>query len=822
MRTSDRETPAIRVALLAGILVVAAAPGGAGEFEWPMIAGNAGWTGFSPDQRVKPPFRLKWVHKTDGCIKATVTVAAGRAFAAVQQGPLVCLDAETGRLLWENGYGGSVDSVSSDGKRVYNGRRGVRAMDAATGKVIWSAGSPIVAAWRRAPVFKDDIVYWGLREGQDNYVAAFKAEDGKLVWKSKVGGEKCYISAPCLGSGLVLVTTKVGEEAGAAVALDQKTGEEKWRVAGLSAKRAISTDGKHAWVADTNPGVTALEIKTGRELWHWGGAAKARKPFYTRELTSHNPPLAAYGRLFVKAYFGFFNVLDPQSGKVEWFFDDGAGTGCAMPSAASGYLFFGTGNYNPKTKGGRLIHAIDAGTHKSVWSYRTGGRVCSQPAIAYGRLYVAGNDGRVYCFEPCPEDYRPPAPQPPPAAPAAPPKPLAEKFDGQPGAAGEGEKPAGGKDWPMYGGCPARCGLELELGLPVRPAWELATGGRVRSSPVICGGIAYVGSDSGKLFAIDLATGREKWKAEIGARVRSAPAVAPSTSSGRGGGLVICGADDGVVRAYDAQAGGAPKWEFRTGGPVAASPAIVGERVVFGSHDHHCYCVRLSDGGEFWRFKANHEIHAPPAVAHGTVYVGTWMWELHALDLGTGRPLPDFQSSQGGGGRGYPITGCGRVEGVAVYRGMVATCNSQDEQSGKAYVLDANSGKLLASAGSGYTYGAPAFGGSRMFVPAAWNGVPVLDLATRKFLTGRAQLRDAVLETPLVTGNMMVAATRSGEIKALTLTDGKEQAKVLWQWKSPGGERLFTAPAAAGGFILVGSDDGRLYAFSYGDGAPGD
>jgi tetratricopeptide (TPR) repeat protein len=63
------------------------------------------------------------------------------------------------------------------------------------------------------------------------------------------------------------------------------------------------------------------------------------------------------------------------------------------------------------------------------------------------------------------------------------------------------------------------------------------------------------------------------------------------------------------------------------------SPAIVEGRVVFGSHDHHCYCLRLSDGAEFWRRKFNHEVHAPPAVANGVVYVGTWEWKLHALDL---------------------------------------------------------------------------------------------------------------------------------------------------------------------------------------------
>ncbi len=793
---------AVCAALALAVSVAAGGEPAAGKFEWPMTAGDTAWTGFSPDERVKPPFRLKWVHQTGGTIRVIPIVAGGRVITSLQQGGLICLDAETGRELWVRKIGGRTSNLSSDGQRVFVSQSGIRALDAATGKDLWKVGSPIVSGWRAAPAFRNGIVFWGLRDGGNTHVAAFKTEDGKLVWKTKVGEAKCYLSAPSVGGGRVLVTTKFGKEPNAALAFDEKTGQEKWRVAGLWAKRAVSTDGKHAYVADTLAGVTALDLGTGEKLWHWGGLKSSRKAFYARETTSHNAPGIAYGRLYVKAYFGFFNVLDPASGKVDWSFDDGAGTGCSMPSAASGYLFFTSGNYAPKTKGGRLVHAIDFKTRKSVWSYRTGGRICSPPAIAYGRLYVGGNDGRVYCFEPCSKDYRPPAPQPPPSAPAAPPKALAGKFEGKPGAAGTApEKPAGGKDWPMYGGSPARCGLELKIGLPIKPAWKFPTGGRVRSSPVIAGGLAYVGSDSGKLFAIDMATGKEKWKAEIGARVRSAPAVA--------GGLVICGADDGIVRAFDAARGGKPKWQFRTGGPVIASPAIVGDRVVFASNDHHCYCVRLSDGREFWRFKANHEIHTPPAVARGTVFVGDWMWKLHALDLGTGKPLPGFKLSR--------VRDLGRPEGIAVHRGVIGVVCGEDEGRGWGFAINAATGRRLASTKLGPAFGAPAFGGRFMFLPAAWKSLALIDLQAAKTGSSRLQLRDPVLQTPLVAGGMMIAATKQGVVRALSLTDGESQAKTLWEWKSPSGRKIATAPAAAGGFIVVGSDDGNVYAFSYGE-----
>jgi outer membrane protein assembly factor BamB len=787
--------------LLALLLPCIPAPAGEAVHEWPMSAGDAAWTGSSPDERLRPPLRLRWTHQTDGTIRVVPIVAGGKVLVSLQQGTLLCLDAETGGELWQRQMGSRTSNVSCDGRRVFVARGGVIALDAKTGKDLWRAGSPVVYGWRAAPVFGGDRVYWSMREDGSTFVAAFNVEDGKPAWKAKVGGPKCYTCAPSVGGGRVLVTTKVGKEPDATVALDEKTGEELWRVKGLVAKRAVSIDGKHAYVADTVPGVTALDVKTGARVWHWGGAAKARKPFYTREITSHNPPVVANGRLFVKAYFGFFNALDPEKGTAAWSFDDGAGTGCAMPSAAPGYLFFATGNYSARTGGGRLVHAIDAKTRKSVWSYRTGGRICSPPAIAYGRLYVGGNDGRVYCFEPCKPDYKPPEPQAPPAEPAEPLKPMAAKLEGKPGAAGSGPgKPAGGTDWPMYGGCAARCGLEVKVNLPLEPAWKFATGGRVRSSPVISGGLVYFGSDSGRFFAVDLKTGEEKWKVETGSPLRSAPAVA--------GGIVVCGAEDGMVRAFDAAAGGKPKWTFRTGGPVLASPAIVTGRVVFGSGDHHCYCLRLSDGAELWRFKTSHEVQAPPAVSGGRVYVGDWLWKLRALDLGTGKPLADFSLSG--------VRDLGRPQGMAVYRGVLALTCGEDEGRGWGYVLDAANGKRLASTGLGPTFGAPVFSGRLAFLPAAWKSLAVMDLEAGETVSSRVQCRDPLLQSPLVAGNLMIVAAKTGTLKALSITDGKEPAKTLWEWKNPAGARFATAPAAAGGHVVVGSDDGHVYAFRSG------
>jgi outer membrane protein assembly factor BamB len=796
------------IVLLATIAVLAAGAAGAEPtaHEWPMVAGGSAWTGRSEDPRVRPPLRLRWAVKTHGCIKATLAVAGGRVFAVVQQGPLLALDADTGRVLWRHEVGGGTRSVSSDGRRVFYDRHGLHALDAATGKVLWRDPSRCVDAWRYSPAFAEGVLYWGRRGEDGTYASALRCADGAEIWRRRIGGPRTSLCAPSLAAGRVLLTTRNPD---AAVALDAGTGKQLWRTEGLWAMRGVSSDGTRAYVAENRGGLTALDLATGEKKWHWGGST-ARKPFYTREGTTNNPPTVAFGRLFVKAYYGFFTVLRPKDGTVDWTFDDGAGTGCAMPSAAGGHLYFATGNYAPRTGGGRSIYAIDPNTRKAVWRYRTGGRVCAMPAIAYGRLYVGGNDGRVYCFEPAAGDAGPPSPQVPPAAPAAPLRRLARRFTGTPGSADTAPgKPAGRDEWPMYGGCPARCGRQVKIALPIRPAWRFDTGGPVRSSPVIAAGRVHVGSDSGRLFALDLSTGRPTWTAALGAPVRCAPAVA--------GGLVVCGADDGVLRALDA-AGGTERWRFRTGGAVRAAPAVVGDRVVFGSLDQHCYCLRLRDGAELWRYKTDHEVHAAPAVANGTVFVGTWGWRLHALDLGTGKPLAGFQPS-----RRYRSTDCGRVEGVAVYRGMVVTVNCQDEAYGRAYALDANTGEVLLRTGSGngFAFGAPAFDGRWMFVPNAWKGVGICDLQGRRYLGDRHQSPSRTAQTPLVAAELMILATRKGtvEVRDVFGGDAEQPAAPRWRWAAPGGRQFATAPAAAAGLFVLGNDDGHVYAFRHTAGA---
>jgi outer membrane protein assembly factor BamB len=64
----------------------------------------------------------------------------------------------------------------------------------------------------------------------------------------------------------------------------------------------------------------------------------------------------------------------------------------------------------------------------------------------------------------------------------------------------------------------------------------------VDSSPVIVGNRVFVGSDDGRLYALDLASGRSVWEFRAGSGIKSSPAV--------GQGRLLIGSSDGAVYCF--------------------------------------------------------------------------------------------------------------------------------------------------------------------------------------------------------------------------------------------------------------------------------
>jgi outer membrane protein assembly factor BamB len=129
--------------------------------------------------------------------------------------------------------------------------------------------------------------------------------------------------------------------------------------------------------------------------------------------------------------------------------------------------------------------------------------------------------------------------------------------------------------WPQFRGGPRLTGVSASPAPPLRLLWTHDAGGEgVESSAAIVGGRVYVGSQAGRLLALELRTGERIWAYEGGAEIgESSPCVS--------GGVAYVGDLAGVVHAVDVGTGKAA-WTRKTGSEIRASPVVAGGCVLLG------------------------------------------------------------------------------------------------------------------------------------------------------------------------------------------------------------------------------------------------
>ncbi|WP_435349279.1 PQQ-binding-like beta-propeller repeat protein [Haloarchaeobius sp. HRN-SO-5] len=82
--------------------------------------------------------------------------------------------------------------------------------------------------------------------------------------------------------------------------------------------------------------------------------------------------------------------------------------------------------------------------------------------------------------------------------------------------------------------------------------------------------------------------------------------------------------------------GGDELWRFEIGNRIYSSPAVADGTVFVGSLDTNLYAVDAETGEEQWRFETDTQIDSSPTVVDGTVFVGGVDTNLYAVDAGTG------------------------------------------------------------------------------------------------------------------------------------------------------------------------------------------
>jgi eukaryotic-like serine/threonine-protein kinase len=362
------------------------------------------------------------------------------------------------------------------------------------------------------------------------------------------------------------------------------------------------------------------------------------------------------------------------------------------------------------------------------------------------------------------------------------------------------------QDSPMFRNDLAHSGIYDSAGVSQfhRVKWSFHTEGEVISSPAIVGGVVYVGSNDGNLYAIDQQTGSQKWKFHTGARITSSPAVA--------NGVVYFGSYDGSFYALDA-ASGKQQWKFRNPGErrfaathlhgavpagetmpdpfdfYLSSPAVWKGAVYFGSGDDHIYALDAATGAEKWKFKTGDVVHASPAIVDGRLYVGSWDSYFYALDAATGRELWKFKT-----GEDPDIHNQVGIQSSATVANGIVYFGCRDS---KFYALDAATGQqkwVFPNKGSWVITSPVVQGGKVYFATSDTALLHVLDAQTGEPMD-TLKFHWPIFGSPSIAGNTMYVASQDGILTAIDLT----KRKPVWTFQSDGSRRNLPALSKADG-----------------------
>jgi outer membrane protein assembly factor BamB len=301
--------------------------------------------------------------------KLYLTTATGTPEASDISLRVLCVDAEDGRILWDqeairpdveaakimhqkNSLASATPIVDGDRIYVHFGHMGTAALDLA-GKVIWTQT--------------------GI----------------KYLPQHGTGG------SPALVDDL-LVFSCDGDEDPFIVALDRATGEERWRTARVSeADRkfsfctplVIEVDGVKQIISPGSGMTGAYDPHSGHEIWRVN---------YDQGFSVVPRPVFTGGKLYICSGFIRANLLaidpagaagDVTESNVAWSYNRGVPT---TPSVlvVGGEVYFVSDN--------GVATCLDAASGEVHWTERLGGGFSASPVFAEGRIYFTNEDGTTY------------------------------------------------------------------------------------------------------------------------------------------------------------------------------------------------------------------------------------------------------------------------------------------------------------------------------------------------------------------------------------------------------------------------------------------
>ena len=375
-----------------------------------------------------------------------------------------------------------------------------------------------------SPAVVKGTVYFG---STDHYLYAVDKDSGALKWKSKTGSG--ITSSPAVADGAVYF----GSYDGFFYAVDADTGKLKWKFQTAGERRYA---GKHLHgslpAGETMPDpfdfyLSSPVVWQGKVYFGSGdgniyaldaSSGKLAWKFATGDVV-HASPAIAGGMLFVGSWDSYFYALDAATGNPKWRFKTGEDPDIHNQVGIQSSAVAADGVVYFGCRDSNL-YALDARTGEKKWVFNNKGSwVIGSPVVRDGRIYFATSDSALFYA-----------------------------LDAKTGTQVFSLK----FHWPMF------------------------------SSPSIAGNLLYLGSNEGKLTAIDLTAQKIAWIFQTEGSVKNGATYTKADGSPN----YEAAFDD---EFYDDMVVGVRR--MLSVGAILSSPVIVDNVIYVGSADGNLYAV---------------------------------------------------------------------------------------------------------------------------------------------------------------------------------------------------------------------------------------
>lgn len=298
----------------------------------------------------------------------------------------------------------------------------------------------------------------------------------------------------------------------------------------------------------------AVRLSDGSLAWHFPEKADNRQTFYAS-------PTLVDGQLIAGSYSNVLYSINPNSGALNWEFDQAHGRYVASASAVRDTILAPSADHT--------LYALDLKGNLR-WKFSTGHALWASPWSDGEYVYQPSMDHFLYKLK------------------------LADgslEWKTDLGGAAV-SPPVPGNDGQIYLGTLTNEVLAVQTS-DGSILWRFKTDDAVWSKPVLVENTLYVGDLKGKIYALDAANGSVKWSQEIDGSFVAAPAV---NSNG-----LIFASEDGNLLAVSYE--GQKLWTRSISGKLYTSPLVIDGKILVPVTKGEDVLVAFDDNGnQLWKF----------------------------------------------------------------------------------------------------------------------------------------------------------------------------------------------------------------------------